>query len=220
MQANRFSHSAQITVLTAALAFGGSAFAAPGQVEGASSAATPSTVSATGAAATPDAAPHAHHRHGRHHHRGMRDVGLWVPGYGPLNKSFVASLSLTDAQNKLVEEARTEQSQARKSHWAGMKQERQDRMEQLKAGKMDPKAALAKKASAQEQAQAERAKLDAKWLAAWDALDTAQQGKIAQHFSERAEKFAQRAAQRKQHRAEHKADGSKTPSEAAQPVAS
>jgi len=152
-------------------------------------------------------------------HKRMRDVGMWVPGYGPLDKPFVASLSLTDAQNKLIDDARAAQDEARKSRREGMKDGYKARMDQVKAGKIDPKAALAKRDSAQEQAQAQRAKLDEKWLAAWDALDDTQQDKVAQYFAERAEKFAKRAELRKQHRAERKAGDAKTP-EAAAPVAS
>jgi len=217
MKANhRFSLSAKFAAVAAALALAGSAVAATDAAAPAQDA-KPAAVSAQAGKAGGHEG--GHHWRGHHHKHGpklMRDAGMWVPGYGPLSKTFVASLSLTDAQNKLIDEARTAQDEARKARFEQMKEKRGEHAEQIKAGKIDPKAALAAREKARNQADSERAKIDDKWLAVWDALDTAQQEKVGQHFAERAEKFAKRAQERKERHAQHK----QQKQDAAKPVAS
>lgn len=206
MQANKIYTSAKMTMLAAALALSGAAFSASAQSADTTAQSAPSS-------ATASSGPASHHAEkgkkgswsGEHHgpgmHKRMHDVGIWVPGYGPLPKSFLASLSLTDAQNKLIDEARQAQKDTLQAHRDEMRDGRKARMDQLKDKKIDPKQALASMEKQQEQAHAERVKLDNKWLAVWDALDDAQHDKIAAHFAERADKFAKRAQERKAHKA-------------------
>jgi hypothetical protein len=132
------------------------------------------------------------------HH--ARDVALWVPGYGALNREFVDTLALTASQTKLIEEAKADQKAQQDERRAAMKQARDARMEQAKTGKIDPRATLKQAEEAQQKAQAKRHEINEKWLAVWDALDSTQQAKVATQLNERAEKFAKRAEQHKQHK--------------------
>lgn len=196
MQTSKLSVSLKLAAISAALAVCGASYAAAG-----------SAPAATGAAAAQEsstAAPSAHMgKAGKHHksmHRHQRDAAMWVPGYGPLGKDFVQSLTLNDKQTAALEAAQAGQKQARAERRAAFKSAMKARAEQAKAGKIDPRAALKQTEQGQERAQAERRGIDEKWLAVWDALDASQQQKVAAHFSERAEKFAKRAEKRKQHR--------------------
>ncbi len=196
MQRTLSSVSLKLAAVTAALALCGTAYAATGD-----SSSVPATAAAAAAQAAATAAPEQasgqHHKHGRHHKsmhgHHMRDAALVVPGYGPLRAKFVESLALTDTQTKLVKEAQAEQKEACSARRDAMKAGKSERMEQLKSGKLDPKAALKQAEKAHDQVREERSKLNEKWLAVWDALDETQQNKIAVHLNERAEKFAKRA---------------------------
>lgn len=203
MQRSISSVSVKLAALTAALALCGAAYAATG---------TPATTSAVTAQAIAGApAPDASSKLNRHHHKlgehrkgmhkHMHDAAMWVPGFGPLNAKFVESLALTDTQAKLLEDAQDEQKQSRSARRGAMQSARAGKLEQLKGGKIDPHAALKQLEQARQQAQAERGKLDAKWLAVWDALDANQHEKIAANLNERAAKFAKRAEERKQRHA-------------------
>ncbi|PLC54106.1 hypothetical protein CR155_08240 [Pollutimonas nitritireducens] len=192
MQRSLSSVSIKLATLTAALALGGAAFAATG--DSTSEPVTPQANSTTASPATSEKTPGHHYKHGRHHKsmlgHHMRDSAFLVPGYGPLHPKFVDSLALTDAQAKLVKEAQDEQKEARSARIEAMKAGRTEKLEQIKSGKLDPKAALKQTETLHEQAAKERSKIHEKWLAVWDALDETQQGKIAAHLNERAEKFA------------------------------
>ena len=191
--------SIKLATVTAALALCGAAYAATGD-----SASAPVSAPAAAAQASATAAPAQdskhHHKHCRQHKamhgHHMRDAALVVPGYGPLRAKFVESLALTDAQVKLVNDAKAEQKEARSARRDAMKAGMKQRMEQLKSGKLNPEAALKQAEKAHDQAREERSKLNEKWLAVWDALDETQQNKIAVHLNERAEKFAKHAQKR------------------------
>jgi len=182
------------------------AIAAAISVQGVALAASP--------AASPDAAPTAtaqqapeqgardhkfsrHHKAGHgHHHRQHRDAALLVPGYGALGEKAVATLALTADQQKLVADAQTAQKAARKEQFEGFKAQKQARAEQLKAGKLDPHAALKQSGEVMKKARTQRGQITDKWLAVWDSLDSSQQQKVAAHFAERASERADRMEKR------------------------
>ncbi|KAA0910936.1 hypothetical protein [Pusillimonas sp. ANT_WB101] len=209
MKATNLTISLKLAAVSAAMALGGVAYAASGTGTAPVDASSNQSVATQSAPAAAQQKDHSWgrkgeaHRHG-HHRRGVKhDVAMWVPGYGPLNKTVVDSLDLTADQTKLLNEVKTEQKQSRKTRHDAMKTQRQTQIEQLKAGKMDPKAAMQASEKAGEQAIAARQDASQKWLKVWDALDTTQRQKVAAHFSERAEKFAQRSERHKEKRAEH-----------------
>ncbi|SHI21215.1 hypothetical protein [Pollutimonas bauzanensis] len=202
MQRSTSFVSIKLATLTAALALCGAAYAAP-DTAATPAATTQASASAAAPAATERPAAHPHkrgdHRKGMRGH--MRDAAMWVPGYGPLHAKFVESLALNDNQAKLLKDAQAEQKEARSARRDAMKTARTAKLEQVKSGKIDPRAALTQSEQAYKQLAAERSKLDEKWLAVWDALDASQQEKVAANLNERAEKFAKRAEKHKQHHA-------------------
>lgn len=206
MQTSTLTFTAKLASLTAAMALCGAAVAATGVATEAAPAATAQTSASTAApSVTKDhdkKARHHHHRHGKRH---LHDAAMWVPGYGPLSKDVVESLSLTDSQVKLVDAAKAEQKANRGERREAMKSARAAKAEQFKSGVIDPQAALKQRDEAHQKVQAERRAVDQKWLAVWDALDDSQRQTVAAHFKERAEKFAQHAEKRKQHRTADKA---------------
>lgn len=184
------------------------AIAAAISVQGVALAASP--------ASTPDAAPAAttqnspetsardHKRFGHHHHHHQRmmrhghhgKAALLIPGYGPLGEKSVAALELTADQKKLVEEAKAAQKELRTLKFEAFKAQRQARAEQLKAGTLDPRAAIKQADEAMEKARAERGQIADKWLAVWDALSADQQKKVTAYFNDRAQKQAERMEKR------------------------
>ncbi|MFT0548269.1 hypothetical protein ACMHYO_18295 [Allopusillimonas ginsengisoli] len=208
MKATNLSISLKLAAVTAAMALGGVAYAAsgPGTAPVNANGNQGAVTQSVSAAAQQKDHSWGHkgksHRHG-HHRRGARhDAAMWVPGYGPVNKAVVDSLDLTADQTKLLSEVQADQQQSRKTRHEAMKMQRQTRLDQIKSGKLDPKAAVQASEKAGEQAIAARQDASQKWLKVWDALDSTQQQKIAAHFSERAEKFAQRAERHKENKAE------------------
>lgn len=199
MQTSKFFISAKLATLTAAMALCGAAYASTGTVSSSASAAPQGqSVDAKG--------QHAAHGHKGSHHRKhmrgeMRDAAMWVPGYGPVQKNVVDSLSLKEDQLKLLEKAQAEQTQAKKAGREAMKSARVAKLEQVKSGKIDPRAALTQADETHKKVYAERSKLNENWLAVWDALDGSQQQKVVAHMNERAEKFAKHAEKRKSQKA-------------------
>lgn len=195
METTTTTRSLKIATLAAAMALCGAVYAAPGQTAAAAAPVAQDNATAATTQATNDHKARGHHHKFKRH--GVRDAAMWVPGYGPLNKDFVQSLALNEQQGKLLADAQAEQKAGRKAMRDAMKAGRTAKMEQIKAGKLDPRAALKQSEAAREQARAEGAKLQEKWLAVWDALDASQQSKVAAHMNERAEKHAQRMEKRK-----------------------
>lgn len=196
MQASTFTQSIKLATLATAIALSGiagTAFAADGPVTKQVSSA------ASGVQADPAAAPcgksgrhHGHHgKHGKHARAFMGNAALFIPGYGPVSPAVVDSLALTDSQAKLVQAARDAQKAGMASRRDTMQTMKTTRMEQLKSGKLDPKAALKQSQEARNKAHQERNKLDENWLAVWDALDATQQEKVSAYLAERIEKRAQ-----------------------------
>lgn len=199
MQRSISSVSVKLATLTAALALCGAAYAATG-----TPATAPATTQQASTAVAPDtsAKKHGHHYKSGEHRKGMRhhtrDAAMWVPGYGPVNAKFVESLALTDTQSELLKGAQAEQKANHSARRDAMKSARTNKLQQIQGGKIDPHTALKQAQDARQQAQAERSKLDGKWLAVWDALDAGQQQKITANLNERAEKFAKRMEERQQ----------------------
>lgn len=189
----------KLSAVMAALALQGAAWAAtPADSSTAPSAAPLSTTSQSdNAAAWPDKpAGHWHKAMRGHHQRGA----MWIPGYGPLDAASVQSLALNDTQNKLLKDAQATQKNLQKARHESMRDARKARLEQLKAGKVDPHAAIKKTADKGQAMINGRAEVNQKWLAVWDSLDAAQQQKVAAFLEKRAEKRAERrSAHAKKH---------------------
>ncbi|MBB5214064.1 hypothetical protein [Parapusillimonas granuli] len=205
MKTAKFSVSALFAATAAAIALSAASYAA---TPGAGDAATP----AAQESATPRAdrseyrGEHRFHRDGRHHgprHMKHRhdDAGLWVPGYGPVSQRFVDTLSLTEQQSKLLEEARAAQKQLRGERGDGMRAMFKEKREQVQQGKIDPREALKQADARHEQMRAERRQIDEKWLAVWESLDKTQQDKVVARMNERAEKLARRFEERQDRKA-------------------
>ncbi|HWL28804.1 MAG TPA: hypothetical protein VNQ97_07830 [Burkholderiaceae bacterium] len=208
MQNQKLSASFKLAAATAALAVCGVAWSA-------NTTAAASVSAQQLAAATQTSDQTRSHKAGERHHKRMghhvRNAAMWVPGYGPLTREFVDSLALTDSQAKLVEEAKADQKAQREERRTAMKHARVARLEQVKTGKIDPRATLKQVDEAQQKAQAKRREMNDNWLAVWDALDSAQQAKVATHLNERAEKLAKRVEQRKQLKDKARHDGKSAP---------
>ncbi len=130
---------------------------------------------------------------GHGHHAGWRHAGFVVPGYGIVSRDFVDGMGLNADQTKLVEEARSAAREVRENRRDRMKAERAARGERYSAGVLNPEQALKQADEKREQAQAERRKVEEKWLAVWKSLDAGQQARVADHLKQRAEKAQQRA---------------------------
>lgn len=141
--------------------------------------------------------PGAYHHGGKgghgYHHGVERKAGLIVPGYGAVSRDFVDGMGLNPEQLKLVEEARTAGEALREDRRERMKAERAARTERFAAGTVDPEQALKQADERRAQAQAERRKVEEKWIAVWKSLDSAQQARVAEHLKQRAERAQQRA---------------------------
>jgi hypothetical protein len=178
---------AKFAVLATALALQGAAMAAaPEAPASATPGGTTQSAASAGANQAAPAVPHA-----KKHHHEKKGMSLWIPGYGPVRHKLVSSLNLNDSQMKLVADAQAAQQALRQSRRDAMKTARQQRKEQLDAGKVDPHAAVqAADAMWQKAMSTGRQEVNQKWLAVWDALDSTQQQKIAAYLKERADKPA------------------------------
>jgi len=142
---------------------------------------------------------HGHKAHARHHgHKHMHGerlyqrAGLVVPGYGVVSQDFVDGMGLNDEQLKLIEDARKAARELREDRKERFKAEREGRVDRYKSA-LNPAEALKQAEERREQAKAERRKVDEKWLAVWNSLDTAQQERIGEFLKKRAEKSQERA---------------------------
>ena len=188
------------TPVQAAIAAVAAAFA----MQGAAMAAPAAEAPAQGPAMTAQhqAAPGMHgHGHMRHHHQ-MR-AALWVPGYGPVGHDLLKSLKLTDTQDKLVADAQAAQKSAMKERFELMKKERKEYWDGLKAGKLDPHAAVQQSDAAMQKGLAVRHDVTKKWLAVWDALDATQQKQVAAYLKGRADGHKGGHHEQFRHRPQH-----------------
>lgn len=149
----------------------------------------------------------------RHQHQ---KAAMVIPGYGGLSEAAVKTLGLNEAQSKLLADAQAAQKEARKSRFESMKTERQTRSEQLKAGKIDPHAALKQADEARSKALEARNQISAKWFAVWDSLDATQHQKVATLLSERAAQRGERMKDMKRmHKGSHHSGQTQSDSKAA-----
>jgi Spy/CpxP family protein refolding chaperone len=198
MQAATFTQSIKLATLAAALALSGMAATASAADSTVAKQVSPA---ATGVQVDPAAAPCGKkfgRHHGKHARGHMGNAALFIPGYGPVSSAVVDSLSLTDSQAKLVQAARDAQKAGMESRRDTMKSMKTARIAQVKAGKIDPEAALKQAQEARTKAYEERSKLDENWLAVWDALDASQQEKVSTYLTERAEQRAQQPTRNRQ----------------------
>src|SRR5690606_40990663 len=98
----------------------------------------------------------------------------------------------------LVDEARQAAKDLRENRKERLKSMRESRMELFKSDTLTPEDALKRADEQRNQWQAERRKIDEKWLAVWNALDADQQTRIATHLKDKAEKAQQRAEKREE----------------------
>src|SRR5690606_26655687 len=156
------SLSAIFTATAAALALSTAAYAAS-PAEPAANPTQKSSLSATADGKAATRGEHGFHK-GGHHHKHMKqrmaDAGLSVPGYGVVSKRFVDSLSLTEQQSRLVTDAQAAQKQLRTERGDGMKAAFQERREQIKQGKFDPREAMKQADARYEQLRTERRQID------------------------------------------------------------
>ena len=192
------AHSIKLALLGAALAASGAAFAAHSK-------------STDG---YHERGQHSFHHHGHHGHfkwhgfhhsgKGMHQqrhaqrAGLIVPGYGVVSQDFIDGMGLNEEQLKLIEEARQSARELRESRKNRIKSSREARAEQFKADTLNPEQALKQAQERRAQWQAERDKVDQKWLAVWNALDGQQQARVATHLKDKADKAQKRAEQREE----------------------
>ena len=221
MQHQKPTRLFKLAAVSAAIALSGAAYAASNPASVAET--TAPTKNSVQEQRSPDAqhGMRGHHRHGgKHfmHGKHRADFAMLVPGYGPLNKTFVDGLGLNEDQTKLLSDARQAQQEARKARREAFKAQHGKKLEQVKSGKIDPEAAMKAAQDGHEKLADSRADVQKKWLAVWDSLDAGQQAKVAVHLQERAEKFAQHVEKRKERRANRQA-GQERPSADAPSVA-
>ncbi|WP_442597821.1 hypothetical protein ACSBPU_10245 [Parapusillimonas sp. JC17] len=201
MKTTKFSVPALVAATAAAFVFSASHAATPAAGDTAATAAQENSVQAEKSGQRGERRFHKDGHHHKHMKHGHADAGLWVPGYGPVSKRFVDTLSLTEQQSKVLDDARSAQKQLRADRGDGMKAAFKEKREQVKQGKIDPRAALKQADAKHEQLRAERRQIDEKWLAVWESLDQSQQDKVVAHMNERAEKLAKRMEERKDRKA-------------------
>ena len=143
---------------------------------------------------------HHGHKFGQKHGHRVADGAMMVPGYGPIPKDVVASLSLDGKQQALLDDATSFLDDQRK--------QRREKARKGKAGgkgasaaAIDPHARVKWQQERFAAMQTVHADATAKWLAVWDALDSAQQEKVSEYIAQRREARAERHAKWREHRA-------------------
>lgn len=136
--------------------------------------------------------------HKHHGQRRMSDLGMWIPGYGPVSKDAVETLALNDKQNALLNEAR-EASHASRDAASKRKPAPHDTSSAEKRD-MDPHAAVKAQQQRAQQRLQQQGDITQKWLAVWDSLDEKQQQQLAAHVAEKKEK----RQMRRQGKGDHK----------------
>lgn len=209
MVKTEFKRTSSNILACTVLAISGAAFA--GSALAASDASGTAGTQATTAAA--DSGERANqkrdHRKGDskrgHKHQRMDKAAMLVPGYGPVSKDVVDSLSLNADQTALLEDAKSFTKENLNSQ--------RDRVNKAKAeqsgsGTLDPHAAAKKQDEFFDAMRKIRTEATQKWLAVWDSLEAEQQKIVSEHFSDRAEKRAERRAEREEKREARKSDKS------------
>jgi len=132
--------------------------------------------------------------HAQHH---RADKGLRVPGYGAVGPKTLADLSLTDAQQKKLEEAREAQKALRDHQRQQYKEAFSQQAEQLKKGKVDPKKRLSEREAIMADLTKMRQDADKKWLAMWDSLSADQQSKVVEALKHQTDWRAKKSSSAK-----------------------
>lgn len=152
---------------------------------------------------------HHHHMKGGKHHRGFKgDIGLLVPGYGPVSQDFVDTLELTDDQKAKIADVKAgikqkmqERRDSKEHPFAAVAEER---AKQLADKKLDPEAMLKERENIKESMQDRREEFTEEWLSVWNDLNDEQQTKVAGYFQEQDVKRAERAEKMKEKKQERK----------------
>ena len=186
-------------------AFAGSALAAADNTGTAN-------VQASAATASADSGKRMHHRdhhkRGHRHHRRMGDAAMLIPGYGPVPKDVVESLSLNAEQTALLDDAKSFIKENRKAHRDQFRKTKADSSSQEAVTSLDPHAAVKKHDKRFDAMREMREEGTQKWLTLWDSLESEQQQTLSEYVATRNEQRAQRRAQYKEKRAARNKDKS------------
>lgn len=194
---------------SAVLGMGGMAFVSTAAAASNPAAAIPAIVVAS--ADTAERGQKNMHRRGhgkrghhlRHHHI-MGKAAMLIPGYGPIPKDVVDSLSLDAKQTALVDDAKSFITDHRKAQREKFSERRGDRASRTVTAPLDPHAAVKKQAERFAAMQEVRDTATEKWLAVWDALEPAQKQTLSDYVVNRSEERAKRKAEYKEKRAARK----------------
>lgn len=177
---------------------------------------TESTVQRGEKAERGDRAHRGDRGHRGHHHHMMKggkygfkgDVGLVVPGYGPVSQELVDTLALSDAQKAKIDEIKAdikqkmEERRESKDHpFAAIAEVR---AKQLADNKIDPEAMLKERQKVKESMSERRGEYTQEWLAVWNDLNDEQQAKVATYFQEQNAQRAERAERIKEKKEQRK----------------
>jgi len=132
-------------------------------------------------------------------HRQRIDAAMILPGYGPIPKDVVESLSLNVKQTELLKDAQAFMEQNHRTKLGQQGKAGASRRSLKLTGPVDPHAAVKAQNERIAAMQEARAQHTQKWLAVWDSLEPGQQQKLSDHVVKQAE---MRAEQRDQRRAE------------------
>lgn len=197
-------------VACAVLALSGTAFA--GSVLAAADSTGTGNVQVSAATATADSGKRMHyqdhHKRGHRHHRRMGDAAMLIPGYGPVPKDVVESLSLNADQTALLNEAKSFIKENRKAHRDQFRKTKTDSSSQEALTLLDPHAAVKKHEERFDVMREVREEGTQKWLALWDSLESGQQQTLSDYVATRNEQRAQRRAEYKEKRAARNKDKS------------
>lgn len=206
MQTPKLKHTSVTLLATAAMAFAAVSYAGTASADAAARADAkgPSPVASQAVQGVTAERGHGHKQHRKHH--GMKDVALWIPGYGPVGKDVVESLSLDSKQTALLKDAQ-EYSAAQFEQRTDRKGARGAARQGVKPGaQLDPHGAAKEQQARFADMQKRSMEGTQKWLNVWDSLEPAQQQTLAAHVSQKAEKRAERRAQRQAERESIKTD--------------
>lgn len=149
-----------------------------------------------------------HHKRGHRHHRRMGDAAMLIPGYGPVPKDVVESLSLNAEQTALLDDAKSFIKENRKARRDQFRKTKADSSSQEAVASLDPHAAVKKHEERFDAMREVRAEGTQKWLTLWDSLESGQQQTLSEHVATRNEQRAQRRAEYKEKRAARNKDKS------------
>lgn len=139
------------------------------------------------------------------HRRQMTDAAMMLPGYGPIPKDVVESLSLDARQTELLKEAQTSMEQNYRARHGQDGKTGTSRRSLTLTGPVDPHAAVKARDERIAAMREVRAQHTQKWLAVWDALESGQQQTLSDYVVKQAEVRAERRDQRRTERQNRRA---------------